>query len=141
MQLPESLKRDPFVGHLLAAIAEVYSKLGPGLLVEAYREALTMEIRTKGIPYQVKPRLQAFYHARAVEGYFFIPDFTIAGRFIVEVRTGDSRRANELRRFMKTYLMMSQFKQGFILDFDATNLISVAEYMTVEHSVSRIERT
>lgn len=141
MQLPESLKRDPFVGHLLAAIAEVYSKLGSGLLVDAYREALTMEIRTKGIPYQVKPRIQAYYHARPVEGYFFVPDFTIAGRFIVEVRTGDSRRANDLRRFMKTYLMMSQFKQGFILDFDANNLVSVAEYMTVEHNDPRVERT
>ncbi|MBL8889685.1 MAG: GxxExxY protein [Planctomycetaceae bacterium] len=138
MQLPESLKRDPFVGHLLAAIAEVYSMLGPGLLVDAYREALTMEVRTKGIPYQVKPRIQAYYHARPVEGYFFVPDFTIAGRFIVEVRTGDSRRANDLHRFMKTYLMMSQFKQGFILDFDAPNLISVAEYMTVEHNDLRL---
>ncbi len=138
MHLPESLKRDPFIGHLLAAIAEVYSKLGPGLLVEAYREALNLEIRSKGIPFQVKPRIQAYYQARPLEGYFFIPDLTIASRFIVEVRTGDSRRANDIHRYMKTYLMMSQFKQGFILDFDAPNLVSVAEYMTVEQNDLRI---
>ncbi len=133
MQLPENLKRDPFIGHLLGAIAEVYSKLGPGLLVDAYREALVLEISTKGIPFQVKPRVQAYYLGRPVEGYCFIPDLTIANRFIVEVRSADSRRANELHRYMKTYLKMSQFKQGFILDFDAPSLVSVAEYMAVEH--------
>jgi GxxExxY protein len=132
MLLPESLKRDPFVGHLLGAIAEVYAKLGPGLLVDAYREALTLEISTKGIPFQVKPRLQAFYLARPIEGYFFIPDLTIASRFIVEVRTADSRRAGEIHRYMRTYLTMSQYKQGFILDFDAPTLVSVAEYMARE---------
>jgi GxxExxY protein len=132
MPLPESLKRDPFVGHLLGAIAEVYSKLGPGLLVDAYREALTLEISSKGIPFQVKPRIQAFYAARPIDGYFFIPDLTIANRFIVEVRTGDSRRAGEIHRYMRTYLTLSQFKQGFILDFDAPSLISVAEYMARE---------
>lgn len=133
MQLPETLKRDPFIGHLLGSIAEVYAKLGPGLLVDAYREALTLEISSKGIPFQVKPRVQAYYATRPIEGYFFIPDLTIANRFIIEVKAADSRRANELHRYMRTYLAMSQFKQGFILDFDAPSLVSVAEYMTVEH--------
>ncbi len=134
MHLPDSLKHDPFIGHLLAAIAEVYAKLGPGLLVDAYREALSMELRPTGIPFQIKPRLQAFYHALPVEGYFFIPDLTIANRFLVEVRTEDSRRAKDIRRYMKTYLKMSAFTQGFILDFDAPSLGSVAEYMTIERS-------
>jgi len=134
MHLPENLKRDPFVGHLLGSIAEVYSNLGPGLLVDAYREALTLEISSKGLPFQVKPRVQAYYLARPIEGYFFIPDMTIANRFIIEVKTADSRRATDIRRYLKTYLTMSQFKQGFILNFDAATLASVAEYLCFESS-------
>lgn len=136
MSLPNSLKRDPFVGHLLASIAEVYAALGPGLLVDAYREALALEISRKGIPFQVKPRIQAFYRSRPVDGYFFVPDMTIAARFIIEVVSEDSRRSKEIRRYMRTYLAMSQINQGFILDFDSPDLTSVAHFMSCEHPLA-----
>ncbi|GEM_PF-1945536 len=136
MSLPSNLRRDPFVGHLLASIAEVYSGLGPGLLVDAYREALALEISRKGIPFQVKPRIQAFYRSRPIEGYFFVPDFAIANRFLVEVVSQDSRRSTDIRRYMKTYLTLSQIPQGFIVDFDAESLTSVAQYMTCDHPIA-----
>lgn len=137
MTLPSSLKRDPFIGHLLAAVANVYGRLGPGLLVEAYRETLAIEISTKGIPFQIRPRLAAFYHGTPMDGLSLVPDMTIGNRFIIEVCSADSRRADHLERHMRTYIALSHLKHGFILNFDADRLGSVAQYVSMDGKLVR----
>lgn len=130
MSLPGNLKRDPFIGHLLAAVANVYGQLGPGLMVDAYREAMVVEIASKGIPFQIRPRLRAFYQGNPLDSLSLVPDMTIGNRFIVEICAADSRRAEHLERYMRTYIAFSHMNQGFILNFDAGRLGNVAQYVS-----------
>lgn len=138
MSLPPNLRRDPFIGHLLSAVANVYGNLGPGLLVDVYRECLAIEVSRKGIPYQIRPRLPAFYHTAPLDGLNLVPDMTVGNRFVVEVATADSRRAKHIERYMKTYMAMSHLKQGFILDFDSERLSGVAKFISLDALSARL---
>ena len=132
MSLPSNLKRDPFIGHLLASVANVYGKLGPGLLVDAYRESLAIEISTKGIPFQIRSRLPAYYRGTPLDALNLVPDMTIGNRFIIEICSADSRRMEHIERYMRTYIAVSHLKQGFILNFDAARLANVAQYIAMD---------
>src|SRR5436190_18872533 len=70
----------------LHACAEVHRRLGPGLEVRAYTEALGLELSEAGIAYQRNVVLPVFYRGVRLDAAYTL-DLCAGGTVVVDVRT------------------------------------------------------
>jgi len=103
---------------LMAAAFEVYNELGPGFLEEVYQEALELELRARGIPFQSKPRLQISYKRQLLRKYYDA-DLLVCSGIVVELKAvrvaapeHEAQLINELRA--------SRLRVAYLINFGAS---------------------
>ena len=95
---------------IVGAAFEVYNDLGPGFLEAVYQEALEIELKDRGIPFEREKELKIMYKGVKLE-QTYRADFVCYDKIIVELKAvnelDDSHRAQvhiELR-FIITYML------------------------------------
>ncbi|HFD38996.1 MAG TPA: GxxExxY protein [Anaerolineae bacterium] len=66
-QLSDHLLYPELTGELRDALYEVHGELGPGFMHMHYRRAMQIELRRRGIPYQVKKEITLRFRGQPIE--------------------------------------------------------------------------
>lgn len=93
---------------------EVINALGHGLLEKPYENALIVELKLQGIPFQQQPRFPVIYKSVQVGEY--IPDIIAFNKIIVDTKTIE-HIGNVEKGQMINYLKITGHKIGLIINF------------------------
>ena len=100
---------------IVGAAFNVYNKLGHGFLEAVYQEALELEFKKQGIPYEREKELKITYDGVELKATYKA-DFVCYGKIIVELKAvsylEDSHRAQ-----VYNYLHATGFKLGLLMNF------------------------
>ena len=100
---------------IVGAAFNVYNKLGHGFLEAVYQEALEIEFKKQGIPYEREKELKITYDGVELKATYKA-DFVCYGKIIVELKAvsylEDSHRAQ-----VYNYLHATGFKLGLLMNF------------------------
>ena len=106
---------------ILGAAMEVLNTLGHGLYEKPYENALVVECRLRGIPFDQQPRFPLDYKGCRVGE--FVPDLILHGKIVVDTKTIDRITDHEIGQ-MLNYLRITGLPLGLILNFKHTRLES-----------------
>lgn len=105
---------------IIGACMEVHKKLGSGFLESVYSEALEIEFKTAGIPYEKEKKLPVFYDDKPLNKYFRA-DFVCYNSIIIELKATkfliDTDRQQTLNNIKAT-----KFKLGLLINFGTPSL-------------------
>lgn len=113
-------EEDELTGRIIAAAIEVHRILGPGLLETVYEEALTVELRLRGLDCQRQLAVDVFYKDHLITGQRL--DLLVASEVIVEVKSIASLPEVALAQVL-CYLKATGLKRGLLLNFGCPRLV------------------
>jgi len=107
------LKEEVFA--IVGAAIEVHRELGPGFLEAVYQEALEMEIKERGIPFEPQKPLRISYKGKTLNKEY-VADLVCYGQVIVELKALDRLSGNEEAQILN-YLKATGLKVGVLINF------------------------
>jgi GxxExxY protein len=106
--------------NIIGAALEVHKSLGPGFLEAVYREALSIELTERGIPFCDEAEIPVFFKGKRLKTCYR-SDFICHDSIIVELKAisklGDIETAQVLN-----YLRATGFHKGLLFNFGAKSL-------------------
>ena len=78
-------KRDEQTYAIIGAAMAVHNELGCGFLEAVYQDALEIEFKKRGIPYEREKKIDVFYSGEKLSS-FYRPDFLCFGEVVVETK-------------------------------------------------------
>jgi GxxExxY protein len=109
--------RDPLTQKVIGAAIEVHRHLGPGLLESAYEECLSWELTQAGLKVDRQVPLPVVYkEVRLDLGYRL--DMVVANERVIELKTVEKLLPIHQAQLL-TYLKLSRFKTGLLLNFNS----------------------
>lgn len=104
---------------IVGCALEVLNELGHGLHEKPYENALVVEFRLKGIPYEQQRKFDILY--KTVQVGEFIPDLIAGHAVVVDTKVID--RITDLERGqMLNYLRITKLRVGLIINFHQPKL-------------------
>lgn len=97
------------------AAFHVYNELGSGFLEAVYQEALEIEFKRRGIPYEREKELKIFYEGVELS-HTYKADFVCYGKVIVELKAV-SALDDAHRSQVYNYLRATGYKLGLLYNF------------------------
>jgi GxxExxY protein len=104
---------------IIGAAIEVLNVMGHGLLEKPYENALCVEFKLRGIPFEQQPQFDVFY--KGVQVGFYVPDLIVRSRIVVDTKTID-RIGDHEKGQMLNYLGFTRLRVGLILNFKRAKL-------------------
>ncbi len=104
---------------IIGACMEVHRQLGPGLMAEAYRECLALELRMREIIFQRDHPLPIGYKGHRVDSAVRV-DFFVENCVIVSTSLPDLGEAH--KEHMKNVLRLTGIETGLLVNFNVANL-------------------
>ena len=104
---------------IIGCAMEVLNVLGHGLLEKPYENALAVEFRLRGIPFEQQPAFDVLYKNEQVGLY--VPDLIVREAVVVDAKTIDRITDHELGQ-MLNYLRITGHRVGLILNFKRAKL-------------------
>jgi GxxExxY protein len=98
---------------------EVLNTLGHGLVEKPYENALVVEFRLEGIPFQQQPSFDILYKGHKVG--LFVPDLIAFETVVVDAKVID-RITDHERGLMLNYFRTTKLRAGVILNFKRSKL-------------------
>lgn len=106
---------------IVGAAMHVYNKLGIGFLEPVYQEALEIELKRRGIPFEREKELTIMYDGMQLQ-QTYRADFVCYNNIIVELKAV-SALDNIHRAQVYNYLKATGYKLGILINFgDACGL-------------------
>jgi GxxExxY protein len=100
---------------IVGAAIEVHRELGSGFLEAVYQEAIEIELRERGIPFQSQPELNIVYKGRVL-GKKYNPDLLCFHEIIVELKALDRLSGKEESQVLN-YLKAGGKRLGLLINF------------------------
>jgi len=111
-------QKSEFFRSVIDSLGAVKRELGMGLLEAPYRNALLLELISRGFTVKQEVAYTVFYHGMSVGEYR--ADLVVNNRVIIEVKA-----VSELEPFMVAqvinYLRISGLKEGLLVNFGGNN--------------------
>ncbi len=105
---------------IIGKCMEVHRHLGKGFLEVVYKDALELEFRKAGIPFEREKKYEVNYKGQRLFHHFYA-DFVVFDKIILEVK-GVSGIADEFIAQTLNYLKVSGNKLGLIVNFGEMKL-------------------
>ncbi len=99
---------------------EVHNTLGYGLLEVLYKDALEIEFKIRGIPYEREKALKVFYKSQELPHLYFA-DFVVYGDIILEVKAQKDIVDAWIKQTLN-YLGIAKSPLGLIVNFGRESL-------------------
>jgi GxxExxY protein len=100
---------------LMGAAFEVYNQLGYGMAEEVYQQSLEIELALRGIPFQSKEELTAFYKGQTLATRY-IPDLFAFGGIVVELKAV-AELISEHEAQLFNYMRIARQPVGYLINF------------------------
>ena len=111
---------DTLTGDIIGAAIEVHRALGPGLLESAYEACLMYELRLRRLNVEHQKPLPIFYKDVIIDcGYRL--DIVVENQVIVEIKSVSGIAPIHEAQLL-SYLKMSDYKRGLLINFNVTML-------------------
>jgi len=120
--MEENYKRFPLgkeTYDIIGCAMEVLSELRQGLFEKPYENAMIVEFKLRGIPFQQQPSYRVHY--KGVDVGIYVPDLIAYGQVIVDLKVIERIGKNEIAQ-MLNYLRITQLPVGLILNFRRSEL-------------------
>lgn len=104
---------------VIGAAMEVLNVLGHGLLEKPCENALAVELKLRGIPFEQQPPFDVVY--KEVRVGVYVPDLIVRNRIVVDTKTID-RIGDHEKGQMLNYLGLTGMRVGLILNFKRARL-------------------
>jgi GxxExxY protein len=106
---------DSLAKAVIGAAIEVHRVLGPGFLENVYDEALAVELKSSGIPFERQKSMSVDYKGHAVgEGRM---DLLVDGCLVVELKAVDSLAPIHTAQVI-SYLKATRLSLGLLINFN-----------------------
>jgi GxxExxY protein len=105
---------------IIGKCMNVYNNLGGGFLEIVYKDALELEFRKVGIPYQREKEYCVIYEG-VVLPHKFVADFVVMDKIILEVKANSGIADDNLAQTLN-YLAVSKCKLGICVNFGRRKL-------------------
>ena len=112
--MTEILLKDEVYAIVGAAI-EVHRELGPGFLEAVYEEALEIELRKRGIPFESQKTLPIFYKGEKLAKEY-VADLICFGQIIVELKAIEKLSGKDEAQALN-YLKATGLRVCLLLNF------------------------
>jgi GxxExxY protein len=112
--MPELLFKDEVFAIIGAAI-EVHKELGSGFLEPVYQEALELESKMRGLPYNAQQTIIIHYKGILLKKEY-VPDFVFYDKIIVEIKALDNLTGKEESQLLN-HLKATGYKIGLLINF------------------------
>jgi len=100
---------------IVGAAIEVHRELGPGFLEAVYQEAMEVELRERGIPFEAQKPLRISYKGKMLNKEY-CADLVCYGQLIVELKALDRLSGNEEAQILN-YLKATGLRVGVLINF------------------------
>ena len=107
-------------GKIIRSFYEVHKILGSGFLEKVYQEALAIEFKQQGIPFEKEAQLTITYKGVTLEKVYYA-DFLCYKKIIVEIKAL-SELAKEHDAQIINYLKATGCKVGLLVNFGSQSL-------------------
>jgi GxxExxY protein len=111
------LKKEVF--EIVGSAMAVLNELGHGFHEKPYENALIVEFRLRGIPFNQQPSYEMLYKGHNVG--LFIPDLIVFGTVVVDTKVIE-RISDVERGQMLNYLKITKLRVGVIVNFKHATL-------------------
>lgn len=105
---------------VIGAAMEVHNTLGSGFLEAIYQEALEIELAERQVPFTAPQELAVTYKGKVLKKYY-LADFVVYGKIIVEIKSLDSLSSHEEAQLLN-YLKATGYEVGVLINFGADQL-------------------
>lgn len=105
---------------VIGCAIEVHRNLGPGLLESAYQQCLAHELGLNGIEFKAEHLLPVVYKDIRLDCGYRI-DFFVENEIIIELKSVEKLLPIHEAQLI-TYLKLAGVKQGFLVNFNVTQL-------------------
>lgn len=100
---------------ITGAAIDVQNELGTGFLEPVYQEALAIEMKARGIPFERERQLSINYKGTILEKKYYT-DFVCYKDIILELKAVDNICDEHVAQVLN-YLYASKMKLGYIINF------------------------
>ena len=122
---------DELTGRVIGAAMKVHSALGPGFTELVYQNALALEMRLDGIPFDREVKLEVRYRDEPVGLYR--ADLLVAGWLIVELKAVQAILPEHEVQVVN-YLAATGLGQALLLNFGTRSLQVKKKFRNQRHS-------
>ena len=105
---------------IIGKCMEVHNNLGPGFLEIVYKDALELEFKKSGIPYEREKKYEINYKGVILPHKFFA-DFVVFDKIILEIKAV-SGIADEYIAQAINYLKVSGVRKALLINFGTKSL-------------------
>ncbi|MBK8501071.1 MAG: GxxExxY protein [Saprospiraceae bacterium] len=105
---------------IIGSCMKVQSELGHGFLEVVYKDALEIELRLLGIPFQREHCFEIDYRGHSLRHKYYA-DFKVMDKIIVEAKALDGLPSELMARCIN-YLKASSYKLCLLVNFGTPNL-------------------
>lgn len=106
--------------NIIGAAMNVHKTLGYGFLEEVYQEALEIELKKKGIPYEREKLINIQYKGIVLKKYYKA-DFVCNNHVVVELKAV-SELTGEHKAQLLNYLKATGLRVGLLINFGQQSL-------------------
>jgi GxxExxY protein len=100
---------------LIGAAMVVYNELGPGFLEAVYQDAIEIELRTSGIPFESQKPLPVYYRGYLLP-HEYVADLICYDRILLELKAvKDINEAHQAQ--VMNYLKATGLALGYVVNF------------------------
>jgi len=111
---------DEMTGNILKCAYDVHTKLGPGLLENAYKECLYYKLRTSGLFVEKEKEMPLVFEGVKLEcGYRM--DLLVENTVVLELKSVEALNDVHTAQVL-TYMRLGSFKIGYLMNFNVSSL-------------------
>lgn len=105
---------------IIGACMEVHKKLNSGFLESVYSEALELELKKSGIPFEKEKKLPVYYEDKPLSKYFRA-DFVCFNSIILELKATKFLIEADNRQTINN-VKATKYKPGLLINFGTPSL-------------------
>lgn len=98
----------------------IHNELGKGFSEAIYQDALEIELKDNGVPYQKEHKYPVLYKGKTLRHYYYA-DFVVDNKIILELKAVEKITQSHIKQTLN-YLAVSKLKLGLIVNFGEDSL-------------------